>query len=156
MRFLASLARGHVPTGPSAARLPKAAARSPARWLACGVALAATLAAPAWAQKPAESCVAQADARKLAGAARSSFIKKCEADAAAASDAASAADATCEGLAADKKLAGAARSSFVKKCAANPAAAEAQALCEKQASEKKLAGAARTSYVTRCVSDAGV
>jgi hypothetical protein len=59
----------------------------------------------------AESCEAQAQARKLAGAARTSFMKKCEADAKAASP-----TAACEAQADQKKLAGAARTSFVKKC----------------------------------------
>lgn len=125
------------------------------RTLALAAALGATLADHRTASAQDNGCTARADERKLSGAARNSFIKKCEAEASAASQAASGADATCEALAGDKKLAGAARSSFVKKCTANPAAAQAQALCEKQAAEKKLAGAARTSYVTRCVGDAG-
>jgi hypothetical protein len=49
----------------------------------------------------------------LAGAAKNSFVKKCEKDAGA--PAASAAQA-CESKAAEKKLAGAAKNSFVKKC----------------------------------------
>jgi hypothetical protein len=55
------------------------------------------------------TCVAQATDKKLAGAARISFLKKCEADAAAA----------CDKQAADKKLAGAAKTSFTKKCVAD-------------------------------------
>lgn len=58
-----------------------------------------------------ESCEATAATKKLAGAAKNSFMKKCEADAKVA-----AAKATCEATAKDKKLAGAARNSFVKKC----------------------------------------
>ena len=45
----------------------------------------------------------QATDKKLAGAAKTSFLTKCERTA-------------CEGQAADKKLAGAAKTSFVKKC----------------------------------------
>ena len=59
----------------------------------------------------AADCEAKAvakDGKALAGAARTSFIKKCEADAGGA--------AGCEALAAEKKLAGAAKTSFVKKC----------------------------------------
>ena len=56
------------------------------------------------------TCDAQATEKKLAGAAKTSFVKKCEKDATAA------ATKTCEGQAADKKLAGAAKTSFVKKC----------------------------------------
>ena len=52
------------------------------------------------------SCAAQATERKLAGAAKTSFLKKCDSDAKAA----------CDKQAADKKLAGAAKASFVKKC----------------------------------------
>ena len=52
------------------------------------------------------SCTATATEKKLAGAAKSSFMKKCEADA----------QAKCEAAAAEKKLAGAAKTSNVKKC----------------------------------------
>jgi hypothetical protein len=56
------------------------------------------------------TCEAQATEKKLAGAAKTSFTKKCMKDAAAA------ADTACTAQAAEKKLAGAAKSSFVKKC----------------------------------------
>lgn len=57
------------------------------------------------------ACEAKAAEKKLAGAAKASFLKKCEKDSKAA-----AAQSSCEGKAAEKKLAGAAKSSFVKKC----------------------------------------
>ncbi len=63
------------------------------------------------------SCEAQATEKKLAGAAKTSFIKKCEKDSTAA------ATTACEGQAADKKLAGAAKTSFVKKCVKDSTAA---------------------------------
>ena len=63
------------------------------------------------------SCQAQATEKKLSGAAKNSFVKKCEKDAAVA------AKATCEAQAGDKKLAGAAKNSFVKKCEKDAAAA---------------------------------
>ena len=63
------------------------------------------------------SCEAQAAEKKLSGAAKNSFVKKCQKDAAAA------AKAMCESQAADKKLAGAAKNSFVKKCEKDAAAA---------------------------------
>jgi hypothetical protein len=50
-----------------------------------------------------DACVTQATDKKLAGAAKTSFLTKCERTA-------------CESQAADKKLAGAAKTSFVKKC----------------------------------------
>ena len=50
-----------------------------------------------------DACGTQAMDKKLAGAAKTSFMKKCEMTA-------------CEGQAADKKLAGAAKTSFVNKC----------------------------------------
>lgn len=53
------------------------------------------------------SCSAQATEKKLAGAAKNSFMKKCERDAATAK---------CELTSKDKKLAGAAKNSFMKKC----------------------------------------
>ncbi len=56
------------------------------------------------------ACEAQATEKKLAGAAKSSFIKKCEKDAMAE------AKKSCEAQAAEKKLAGAAKASFTKKC----------------------------------------
>ena len=52
------------------------------------------------------SCAAQAMDKKLAGAAKTSFMTKCKKDAQAA----------CDSQAADKKLAGAAKTSFTKKC----------------------------------------
>ena len=52
------------------------------------------------------TCQAGAAEKKLAGAAKNSFLKKCEKDAAA----------TCDAAAAEKKLAGAAKNSFTKKC----------------------------------------
>jgi hypothetical protein len=63
-------------------------------------------------------CEAQAAEKKLAGAAKNSFITKCQKDAAAA------ATASCEAQAAEKKLAGAAKNSFVKKCQKDAAAAD--------------------------------
>jgi hypothetical protein len=54
----------------------------------------------------AESCKDTASVKKLAGAALTSFMKKCEKDAATA----------CDTQAADKKLSGAAKTSFTKKC----------------------------------------
>jgi hypothetical protein len=63
------------------------------------------------------SCQAQATEKKLSGAVKNSFVKKCQKDAAAA------ANTACESQAAEKKLAGAAKSSFVKKCEKDAAAA---------------------------------
>lgn len=52
------------------------------------------------------SCHAAATEKKLAGAAKTSFLKKCEKDA----------TAQCEVNSKEKKLAGAAKTSFEKKC----------------------------------------
>lgn len=54
----------------------------------------------------ADSCKDQATAKKLAGAAMTSFMTKCQ----------KTAQTTCDTQAADKKLAGAAKTSFTKKC----------------------------------------
>jgi hypothetical protein len=62
------------------------------------------------------SCDAKAAEKKLAGAAKTSFVKKCE------SDAGGGAAAACDAQAAEKKLAGAAKTSFTKKCVADAAA----------------------------------
>lgn len=59
-------------------------------------------------------CDAKAADKKLAGAAKASFLKKCEKDAKAGS-----AQTDCDAKAAGKKLAGAAKNSFVKKCVAD-------------------------------------
>jgi hypothetical protein len=52
------------------------------------------------------TCTGDAADKKLAGAAKTSFLGKCQRDAQAA----------CDASAADKKLAGAAKASFTKKC----------------------------------------
>lgn len=52
------------------------------------------------------SCTAAAAEKKLVGAAKNSFLKKCEKDA----------TAQCEASAAERKLAGAAKNSHIKKC----------------------------------------
>jgi hypothetical protein len=54
----------------------------------------------------AQSCTVQAADKKLAGAAKTSFMTRCERDAGAA----------CDKQAAEKKLSGAAKTSFTKKC----------------------------------------
>jgi hypothetical protein len=72
--------------------------------LAAGLGLLAAAFLPV--QAHADSCTATAAGKKLAGAAMTSFMKKCQSDAAK----------TCDAAAADKKLAGAAKSSFTKKC----------------------------------------
>lgn len=53
------------------------------------------------------TCEAKAADKKLAGAAKTSFMKKCEKDMA---------KGMCATTAADKKLKGAAKNSFMKKC----------------------------------------
>ena len=68
---------------------------------------------------PKADCAAKSAEKKLAGAAKTSFEKKCIADAGAAPMAGSPA---CEKSAADKKLAGAAKTSHIKKCMADAAA----------------------------------
>jgi hypothetical protein len=50
-----------------------------------------------------DACMTQSMDKKLRGAAKTSFMKKCE-------------RTTCESTASDKKLHGAAMTSFVKKC----------------------------------------
>ena len=73
------------------------------------------VAAGASAPMTGGSCDAQAAEKKLAGAAKNSFLKKCNKDTMAANPAAKA----CDAKAAEKKLAGAAKNSFVKKCVAD-------------------------------------
>lgn len=68
----------------------------------------------------ADDCASRAAEKKLAGAAKNSFMKKCEADAQGP------AAATCNATAKEKKLAGAAKNSFVKKCVADAQAGSAK------------------------------
>jgi len=79
------------------------------------IALFAALASSAYAADTAD-CEKQAADKKLAGAAKNSFVKKCSAGAAAATSPAAEA---CAKQAAEKKLAGAAKNSFTKKCVAD-------------------------------------
>lgn len=58
------------------------------------------------ANAPDSACMTAAKDKKLNGAARTSFVKKCETDA----------KAKCDVAATEKKLAGAAKTSNVKKC----------------------------------------
>ncbi|MBI1173911.1 MAG: hypothetical protein GC139_01445 [Sideroxydans sp.] len=67
----------------------------------------------------ADDCAVKAAEKKLAGAAKSSFIKKCEKDAAATNT------SSCEARAVGKngkRLAGAAKAAFIKKCEKDAAA----------------------------------
>jgi len=86
------------------------------------IALTAVLSLSAFAQATAGSCEDQAAEKKLHGAAKTSFLKKCERDAAAASP--EVAKEACEKAAGEKKLSGAARNSFVNKCVRDAASAK--------------------------------
>jgi len=66
----------------------------------------------------ASPCDTQAADKKLSGAAKTSFVKKCEKDAGGTA-AAAAGSPACEKSAADKKLHGAAKTSHIKKCTAD-------------------------------------
>ncbi len=82
------------------------------------------------------ACLTESAAKKLFGAAKNSYIRKCERD-------------KCETASLEKKLAGAAKNSFVKKCTSDGLLP----YCEAQANDKKLRGAARTSFMNKCQSD---
>ncbi len=83
--------------------------------------VAIMFAAPAFATTPKEvsevtpagGCEAAAAEKKLAGAAKTSFLKKCNK---------TAHQTACDTKASEKKLAGAAKTSFLKKCNADSAA----------------------------------
>ncbi|MDO9091289.1 MAG: hypothetical protein Q7U99_01400 [Rubrivivax sp.] len=79
-----------------------------------GIAIAALslFAHSAYAAGECEAKAVSKDGKPLAGAAKASFIKKCEREAAPPS-------AACEKSAADKKLAGAAKTSHLRKCMAD-------------------------------------
>lgn len=73
----------------------------------CTLALIAFASAFSYAaDAPDSACMTAAKEKKLNGAARTSFVTKCEKDAAA----------KCELAATEKKLSGAAKTSNVKKC----------------------------------------
>jgi len=73
------------------------------------VIMTALLGFAAVANAAGATCTVTAGEKKLAGAAKNSFMKKCETDA----------KTTCDAQAAEKKLAGAAKNSFTKKCVAD-------------------------------------
>ncbi|MDO9466664.1 MAG: hypothetical protein Q7J36_05130 [Thiobacillus sp.] len=95
--------------------------------------ISALLACPAYAAKP--PCLTTATEKKLSGAAKSGFIKKCVRK-------------RCEAGATENKLAGAARNSFSAKCMAEGL----EPYCAEQAARKKLAGAAKNSFMKKCQS----
>lgn len=76
--------------------------------VALGLACFVGAVAGAWAQAQAAAptCMAAAQEKKLAGAAKTSFVQKCEREA----------TERCEAAATERKLAGAAKASNVKKC----------------------------------------
>lgn len=85
-------------------------------WMVVILGLSALLAGPALAANAV--CEKSAADKRLAGAAKTAHIKKCEREAA---EAAVPASAVCEKSAADKKLAGAAKTSHLRKCMADAA-----------------------------------
>ena len=72
------------------------------------------------------ACESKAAEKKLAGAAKNSFMKKCEKDMKGSGP-----GAACEMQAKEKKLAGAAKNSFVKKCVKDGAPAAPAAAASK-------------------------
>ena len=82
----------------------------------------ASLSSTAYAANAA--CEAKTGEKKLAGAAKNSFMKKCEREAGGGGGGGGGGDAqaACDAKAAEKKLAGAAKNSFVKKCVKDAAA----------------------------------
>lgn len=83
----------------------------------------------------AADCASQAADKKLSGAAKASFLKKCVAT-------------DCTAQAGEKKLAGAAQTSFTTKCVADGLAG----YCEDLSTTKKLSGAVKTSFLKKCQS----
>ena len=87
------------------------------------------------AQAANADCQAQASKKKLAGAAKTSFMKKCEKSEKSEKSVKSASGA-----------ASGAKAKAKAKVAASPA-------CEKSATDKKLAGAAAKSHIKKCMAD---
>ena len=90
------------------------------------------------------ACEASATQKALSGAARASFLKQCEADAALL---------VCDTQAVEKKLADAARANYINKCLEDTAMKNSSPACDAQAVEKKLVGSARTSFMKKCVAE---
>ena len=65
-----------------------------------------TFGTTSFAQTPAPTCNAAAQEKKLAGATKNSFLKKCEREAIA----------KCKVAAAERKLAGTAKNTSIRKC----------------------------------------
>jgi hypothetical protein len=99
-------------------------------WILAFVASLSLIGTAAQAFNP--TCDAEATNRRLVGAAKTSFLKKCEKDAKASASSAPAPAVT----------------------ASAAAAATAKSSCETQAGEKKLKGAAKNSFVKKCVASA--
>ena len=91
--------------------------------ISVAIAALSLFATSAYAAGDCEAKAVDKNGKALAGAAKTSFLKKCEKDSGAAAAAGSPA---CEKTAADKKLHGAAKNSFVKKCTADEAAPAAK------------------------------
>lgn len=88
-------------------------------------------------------CETKATEKKLAGAAKSSFVKKCLKESGGAAALAATSSPDCEKSAADKKLAGAAKNSHLKKCMADEKTAMAKpAVAAKPAEAAKPMAAA--------------
>jgi membrane protease subunit (stomatin/prohibitin family) len=91
------------------------------------------------------SCEAQASDRKLAGAAKTNFVSKCNLTATSAVT-------SCEGQATTKKLGGAAKTSFIRKCYEGSQVPVPKGVyCESVANEKRLKASAKTSFVKKCI-----
>ncbi len=84
--------------------------------ISVAIAALSLFATSAYAAGDCEAKAVDKNGKALAGAAKTSFIKKCEKEPPAPAAAASPA---CEKSAADKKLAGAAKTSHIKKCMAD-------------------------------------
>lgn len=100
---------------------------------------------------PMQSCADQAAAKKLSGAAKTSFVDKCMRTQNQASPM-----ARCEQAAKEKKLSGAAKTSFINKCVKDAGGSGMSGMgnhCEQSAADKKLVGAAKQSFMQKCMKD---
>jgi hypothetical protein len=105
--------------------------------IAVSCVMAMGLPAVAQAAGAEADCAAKSAEKKLAGAAKASFEKKCIRESTAAPSAA------CAKSAADKKLAGAAKASHIKKCTADEKAGAAPAAAAAPAAKPMAAASAK-------------
>jgi hypothetical protein len=91
------------------------------------------------------TCDTQANEKKMTGAAKTNFVKKCNLTATSAVT-------SCEGQATSKKLTGASKTSFIRKCyEGSQVPVPKDIYCKSVADEKRLKDLSKTAFVKKCI-----